>query len=274
MDINAYEKFNNAIFTRLSDYELETEREINEIEELEEILKTATGTGWNIELVKSLYYFLDANATEYVYSNGLKYLDSKITFKENENSKIVHTIRQVTVTPDYKKEPITNLIIENGKKSVQEFLIPTTFTNPIIPEEDKTIDINKVVVSVNGGCGSIFERYVDKVNENLLLERYEQYYPLSDYEDSEKDLLRLCGCGSRTLNIVYYKTQPVYAQLSDKYNVEMAGYNPYSSGDVESIVAKINEEVDLITSAIDFEFDKYEWKIKNRQKRLVKSENI
>lgn len=269
MAINAYNKFTNAIFNRLSYYELESTREINDIEELNKIMETATGRGCNIEVIKLVHHFIDANATEYIYSNGLKYLDSKIKYRKIDG-KTIHTVRQITITPDYKEYPLINIIIEEDKKAIQQFLVSSNPDDSIIPDEDKTIGFLKSEIQVNGRCGAIFETLTDIKNQSLLLERYKQIYPVSDFENTDTNLLNLCGCGLRYLEIIYHKNQPVFAQLSDEHKVEMANYNPNSSIDAEKIVNTISEEVSAITATINHLFTKHEKKVKNRQRRLKK----
>lgn len=93
-----------------------------------------------------------------------------------------------------------------------------------------------------------------------------QYYPISEHKDSENDLLRLCGCGTRYLEIIYHANEPIFAQLSDKYyKVEMANFDPNDSIDTNIMVGIINDEVDSIVATIHSSMDKYE-KIESAKK--------
>ena len=110
-------------------------------------------------------------------------------------------------------------------------------------------------------------------DDSLILEKYMQYYPVSAYENSEKDLLRLCGFGTRYLEIIYHKEEPIFAQLSDKYKVEMAGFDPNSTIDAKIIVGKINNEVDAIVANIHSLIDEHDKKC-SYVKKLKKEKGL
>ncbi len=253
MAINANEKFINAILSRVSDYKMTSERKITDLDELNNIMETATGHGYSLSIIKSLYHLIDASAQEYSYENGLKYLISEMTYKNGTN---IHTIEQRTLTTDYNNVPITNIVIKRERKAVQQLLISSS-KDEIFPEAMKDIEIEKTSIHVNDNCGSVFETYTNLNDSSLMLEKYMQYYPVSNYGNSDKDLLRLCGCGTRYLEIIYHKKEPIYAQLSDKYKVEMADFDPNSSIDAKIIVGKINNEVDSIVTNIHSLIDEY-----------------
>lgn len=178
-----------------------------------------------------------------------------MTYKEGFN---IHTIEQRTLTTDYNNFPIANMVIKREKKAVQQLLISSSSKDEIFPEAMKDIEIEKTSIHVNNNCGSVFETYTNLNDNSLILEKYMQYYPVSDYENSDKDLLRLCSCATRYLEIIYHKAKPIYAQFSDKYKVEMAGFDPNSSIDAKIIVDKINDEVDAIVANIHSLIDKHE----------------
>lgn len=256
MSINANEKLINAILSIVSDYKMISERKITDLDELNNILETATGRGGcKLSTVKNLFHLIEASAQEYSYENGLKYLISEITYKDDLN--IHTTIEQRTLTTNYNNAPITNIIIARNRVAVQRLLISSSPNDEIFPESMKDIEIERLTIYVNNKCGSTFETYTNLNNSSLMLERYEQYYPVSNYEDSKKDLLRLCGCGTRYLEIIYHKAEPIYAQLSDKYKVEMADFDPNSSIDAKIIVGKINDEVNSIVANIYSLIDEY-----------------
>lgn len=269
MSLDAYNKLTNTVFNKLSNYNLESKKEINDLTELDKIMKTALKKGFNIAFVKAIYHFVTASATEYIYSNGLILLDSKIIFKDKTVGEGLHIIRQLTLTSDYKEKSLVNIIIENEKLALQQLLTTSNSNNLIIPIEDRTINFLKTVVYVNEHCGSVFETFTDTNNDCLLVEKYKQYYPISEYEDSPKDLLRLCGFGNRYLEIIYHHNQPVFAQFDDQYKVEMAGYAPNCPVDVKCIIEKINEELSNIITAINSILNRYESK-ENRAKKLLK----
>ncbi len=257
MPINAREKFTNAISSRLENYQLVSERAITDLDELGHILKTATGYGYSLIPYKDC--LVEASAYEYCYDNGFKYLVSEIVYEKNKN---IHTIEQRTLTTDYHNAPIVNVTIEREKKAISQLLITSSSQDDIFPEAMKDIEIEKTGIHVDNYCGSVFETY--EGYDTLILEKYMQYYPILDYENPN-DLLRLCGCGTRYLEIIYHNYEPIYAQLSDKYNVEMAGFNSNSKVDAKKIVKRIDEEVDAIVANIHSSLEREE-----KQHRYVK----
>lgn len=264
MAINAYNKFTTAIFSRLEDYNLQSSREITDLDELEKIM--SNDSGYNLGLIRYMYRFEGASAKECIYDNGLIYLDSKITYREN-NSSSLRTIHKLTLTTNYEDLPLVSVTFEKQKKAIQQLIIESKSKDDIFPESMKNIEVRQTNIYIGRKCGSVFESYRNLVDASLMLERYKQYYPLSSYEEKSTDLLRLCGFGDRYLEIIYNNEEPIFAQLSSKYNVEMAGFDPNLASDVKTIVEKVNSEVDEIVCAINNQFDKHQ----ENSKQLVKN---
>lgn len=270
MNINATKKFKNAVLSKVSDYKMISERKITDLDEINNIMETATDYGYYLSIIKRIYHLIEASAQEYFYENGLKLLISEITFKKDGN---IHTIEQQTLTSNYNSVPIVNIIIERKKKALQQLLISSNSKDEIFPESMKDIEIETTSIHVNNYCGSVFETYTKLSDDSLILEKYMQYYPVSAYENSEKDLLRLCGFGTRYLEIIYHKEEPIFAQLSDKYKVEMAGFDPNSTIDAKIIVGKINNEVDAIVANIHSLIDEHDKKC-SYVKKLKKEKGL
>ena len=271
MAIHANKKFINAILSRVSGYKIISERKITDLDELNNIMETATGYGYRLSIIKQIYHLIEASALEYSYENGLKLLISKITFQKDGN---VRTIEQQTLTSDYNNVPIVNIVIEREKKALQQLLISSNSKDEIFPESMRDIEIETTSIHVDNHCGSVFKTYTKLNDDSVMLEKYMQYYPVSDYENSDEDLLRLCGCGSRYLEIIYHKEEPIFAQLSDKYKVEMANLNPNSAIDAKIIVGKINYEVDAIVANIHSLIDEHDKKCSYVKKLENKKTNI
>ena len=103
----------------------------------------------------------------------------------------------------------------------------------------------------------------------LILEKYRQGYPISKYDDKSDDLIRLCGYCNRYLEIIYKEGKPIYAELSDKYNVAMANFNHSDPIDVKCIVERIDEEIDAICGVIATDLTDFQ-KNKDEKKRVKK----
>lgn len=271
MTINANKKFTNAITNRLSGYKMISERKITDLIELNSVMETITSHGYSLSIIKLISHLIDASAQEYSYENGLKFLISKITFKKDGN---IHTIEQQTLTSEYSTVPIVNIVIEREKKALQQLLISSDSKDDIFPESMKDIEIETTCIYVNNTCGSVFKKYIKANDGSLILEKYKQYYPVSDYEESNKDLLRLCGFGTRDLEIIYNKEEPIFAQLSSEYKVEMADFDPNSAKDAKIIVEKINNEVDSIVANIQSLIDEHDKKHSYVKKLETKKNNI
>lgn len=240
MAINAYNKVINTILSRLVDYKLKTSREIIDIIELEEILKKSTGHGYSLDVVRNIYQFENVSTKEYVYDNGLIYLDSKINYRDNTGN--LHTIRQLTLTTDYEKAPLVNMVIQKERNAVQQPLIKSDSKDEIFPELMKGIEIQKTTIHVDKYCGSVFQTYTNLNDGSLISEQYMQYYRVSNSDDSKK--LDLCGRATRYLEIFYHESEPTFDQFPDKFNV--------------NIVEKMNEEVLKISTAINRLIDKHQ----------------
>ena len=70
---------------------------------------------------------------------------------------------------------------------------------------------------------------------------------------------------------MYKEGQPIYAELSDEYNVAMANYNHSDPIDVKCIVDRIDEEIDAICGVIATDLTDFQ-KNKDEKKRVKKSE--
>lgn len=196
-------------------------------------------------IMKRVFHFIGVRAKEYSYEIGLKSLISEISYQEGTN---IHTIVQRILTIDYLNTPIVNLEIQKEKKALPELLITSSAKDKLFPEVMKIIEIEKTSIHVNDQYDSVFETHMILKDGSLMIEKYSQYYPISHYEDTSAYLLRLCGFGTRNLEIIYHESQPIYAQLFNRCNVEMAEFNPNSSRDANYIIRIINNEVDVIVS--------------------------
>lgn len=266
MKINAFEKITNEIYERLSNFNEITCRNVEDAKERSYIIDNATGYGGYKEWMVN--DFKTSVVKERIYDNGFIFLDSNISYIEKGNAK---NIRQLTLTTDYNKAPIVNIVIEEDKKSIQNFLTSVNValsSEANLPDRMKIIGVQKASFHINEECGSVFETYKNLIDNSLLVEKYMQYYPVSNFENKYNDLLNLCGCGSRYLEIIYENELPIYAQLSDKYSVEMAGFNPNSISSVGKIVDIVNVEVETIITKINNEIDK---NIKCQSKSLSKN---
>lgn len=255
MAIAAKEKFECAVLNRLHEYEMISERTITDLGELESIMETATGHGYSLSTIKDLYRLVNASAEEYTYENGLKYLVSEIKYDNGTN---IRTIKQETLTSDYNSAPIVNIIVEGQRTSINQLLISSSPKDVTIPEAMKDIEVEKTKIHVNNNCGSVFITYTNL--NDLMVEKYKQYYPFSEYDNYTNNLIRLCGHGTRYLEFIYHNGKPIYAELSNKYKVEMAGYDPNSLKDVETMFSIINKEVYAIVDKINLAIDDYEKK--------------
>lgn len=270
MSINAKEKFNKVIYDRLNEYNLTSQREITDEVELGKVMQTATRQGYTLlKLAKMYYHLIGAKANEYTYDNGLQFLDSVVSYKE-KNSVNVRTTRQITISSDYLERPLVNITINNDKKAVQQLLTKLESSDIIFPGNERNIGIEKICIHVEDQCGSEFTRYTDLSSNKLMLEKYTQGEPVTSYEVRTDDFFNLCGEGTRDLEIIYRDDQPVFAQLSDKYNVQMAGFNPNSQIDSTIIVKMIGSEVGQIVDKIHQSFDKHEKNYKEGIKTIGK----
>lgn len=250
MAIKAYDKIVDAALSKTLERKLVSVKKIIDYDVIDSLLNNPScSNGYSLELLSKIYPIEEVSAVESVYDNGLKFLDVQIKYRENEKEG-TKNLRQMIFTTDYSEVPLVLLIIEINKTSIQEIMIGTCTKNGTISEEEKTILEKSISVDINNSCTSIFKSFIDTNTNSLLLEQYNQYYPVSKFECNNEDLLYLCGCGNRDLNILYSNKKAVYAQFSEKNEVEMAGLNPYSQEDIQKIINRINEEVSAITNEI------------------------
>lgn len=271
MAINAYKKFKNTLYNRLIDYRVISERTINDKLEIQKVLEKGIVSVRKLAFFKHNYNFVESEITESQYENGLVYLKGKIIFSDKHIKGNLHTVDLKVLIADNNDIPLVNIIIEKEKKAIEQLLINSVAKDDIFLDCEKNIEIKKTTIYVNGECGSTFETYTNLKERTLMLEKYRQCYEMSNYENTGKDLLDLCGCCTRDLEIIYRKERPIFAQLSNKRIVEIAGYDPNSQIDATFIVNRINEEVDAINDAINKTIDE-QLEVLSDQKKLVKKE--
>lgn len=242
MLMNVYNIFSDTILNTLSEFELKNKRELNNTPELKKIMSTATGRGYNIETIMLIHRFISTKATEYTYSNGLIYLNSEIHYKKI-NEKTIHTIKQLTITLDYETQPLINIVFEKDKTSIQQLLASQNNNNLIIPDDDKNISILKTNTQIKGCCDSFFESFIDTKNNYILLEKYNQVYPILESSNIDLDLLNLFNDGLKHLEIIYYKNKPIFTQLADKKKSEV-------EINTEEIIKKLKKEINENTTTI------------------------
>lgn len=242
--INAGERLIYFILDEIAHYHIESIREITDLNELNHILETTTKLTNQIKNQDNLTY---TGAQESIYQNGLKYIVSEMTYKDDKN---VYTLIQHTFTTNYYNTPIVNIIIETQKKAIEQLLVSSKTLDTAFPKIMRTIEIEKTNILINDTYHSAFETYKNLDTGSFMLEKYMQYYPVSNCQRPSNKLLELCGCGSRYLEIMYHNQKPLFAQFSDQYKVEMANFSSNAQSDVKRIIHKINEEVDLMMEVI------------------------
>lgn len=264
MGINAYEKFLKTIDENIG--MPVSSRDVGDEIELADMLKRLDKIGFSLILIKEVYRLGSVFATETVYDNGLIKLESVISYKEKAVNSEINTIRQTTIFSSYEEGPLVNLVTKEEEMAFVQFLVDSCPKNDIFKNKD--IKIKETSVNFGGRyCGSKFITYRSLRDNSLILEKYMQGYPISKYDDKSDDLIRLCGNCARYLEIIYKEGKPIYAELSDKYNVAMANFNHNELIDVKYIVDRIDEEVDAICGVIKtklVEFDKN----KDEKKRI------
>ena len=264
MRINAYERFLKTIDENIG--MPVSARDVEDEIELADMLKELDRIGFSLIRIKELYRLGSASATETVYDNGLIKLESVISYKEKAVNSEIKTIRQTSIFSSYDEEPLVNLTTKEEAKAWQQFLVDSSPKNDIFNNKD--IKIKET--SINFGekyCGSHFITYRNLRDNSLILKKYRQGYPISKYKDESDDLIRLCGDFSRYLEIIYKEGEPIYAELSDKYNVAMANFNPNDPIDVKCIVDRIDEEIDAICGVIATNLTEFQ-KNKDEKKRV------
>lgn len=248
MAIDARKKFGKIIEDSLnaSKAELVAQREIKDVEELYNLL----GIRSNLSTIRADNEVVRVSAVEERYSNGLILLKNNI---QAYNKGICKNITELSLLKNYESEALVIVIMEDEFRSIGEFMINVMLPEYCISDESRNIEINKTSMIFYGA--HLYPRYTfsevtDRKSGNLIMEKYMQYCPISEYKDSAEDLIRLCGTSGRSMNILYNKNHPIYAQLSDTYTVQMAGYTPTSAYDAQRIVDRINEELAVTINAI------------------------
>lgn len=268
MSINAYNKILGYTLERILHYKLTSVRVTNDLKEIKSITEKGLGRGgYNVDLINLIYNIIKVNATESIYENGLKYLLSEITYKDKKDGNNIYTIKQYTITNNYEKEPLINIIVQKDNKSIQQLMAKSNPNDLIFPESERNIEIVKITPYINGDCGSVFTSYNNKKNNSLLMEQYLQFYPISN--NSNQGLLYLCGVGEHTLEIIYSEKQPIYANFTDSKDNIIAGYDANTQLGAKFVLDTINDEVNAIVDKINYIFDNYEKK-HNGQKCLKK----
>lgn len=263
MRINAYEKFLKTIDENIG--MPVSARDVDDEIELADMLKRLDAVGgYSFKGVKMLYRLGSAFATETVYDNGLIKLESVISYKEKAVNGEINTIRQTTIFSSYDEEPLVNLATKEEEMAWVQFLVDSGPKNDIFKQKD--IKIKETSINFDGrSCDSHFITYRSLRDNSLILEKYRQGYPISKYDGD--DLIGLCGHCNRYLEIIYKEGQPIYAELSDKYNVAMANYNHSDPIDVKCIVDRIDEEIDAICGVIATDLTEFQ-KNKDEKKRV------
>ena len=263
MRINAYEKFLKTIDENIG--MPVSARDVDDEIELADMLKRLDAVGgYSFKVVKMLYRLGSAFATETVYDNGLIKLESVISYKEKAVNGEINTIRQTTIFSSYDEEPLVNLATKEEEKALVQFLVDSSPKNDIFKQKD--IKIKETSINFGGrSCDSHFITYRSLRDNSLILEKYRQGYPISKYDGD--DLIGLCGHCNRYLEIIYKEGRPIYAELSDKYNVAMANYNHSDPIDVKCIVDRIDEEIDAICGVIATDLTEFQ-KNKDEKKRV------
>ena len=268
MRINAYEKFLKTIDENIG--MPVSSRYVDDEIELADMLKRLDRIGFSLMHIKKLYRLGSASATETVYDNGLIKLESVISYKEKAVNGEINTIRQTTIFSSYDEEPLVNLATKEEEMAWVQFLVDSGPKNDIFKQKD--IKIKETSINFGGrSCDSHFITYRSLRDNSLILEKYRQGYPISKYDDKSDDLIRLCGHCNRYLEIIYKEGRPIYAELSDKYNVAMANYNHSDPIDVKCIVDRIDEEIDAICGVIATDLTDFQ-KNKDEKKRVKKYE--
>lgn len=244
MTINAYEQIKQTLGELLENFSF-TERELSK-EEIEEKMANGCGKGgygtWFLKRNQNS----SVSATEYDFHNGLFFLDSEIYYKDNVGN--LRTKRQFTLTSNYYEDPFINITVERDLKSYRQLITNTSSKDDLFPIEEKDVEIEKVKIDVFDTCGDSFTTYKDLRTNTLLKEEYRQGYSIIDQCIPSLELLKLCGCCARNLEIIYSSdsSTPIYGQLSEKYKVEEAGFDPNSREDAEKMVGIVQEEVTAI----------------------------
>lgn len=248
MALNVYKNIINSVNKGLANLKVESTRKIYDKKELENILNVANNG--------MKFYFSDEiniSANEAKYDNGLIYLNVQINFLKTAKS-----INEMIFTFDYKESPLININVQNEKMAIEELLVKENNEN-LFSNEEKNIGKKTIAIDVLDICNSFFQVYFNQNEDNIMVEKYRQIYPASGINDNL--FLRLCGCNSKDLEIIYKQNEPIYAQFSNEDKIEMANLHPIL--DVYKVVEIIGQEIDNITNAI-------EMTISNQNKKKIK----
>lgn len=267
MRINAYEKFIKTIDRNIGG-SIKSSRMIKDETELADMLKNLESCGYSLIRVKQFYDLDNTFASEIVYDSGLIILKSSIAYRYKDNDNKKNIVNQITVFSSYDEEPLVNIVKTEKEMSWAQLLVKSNPKDDIFAYKDRDIVSEDVGINLKGNkCGSHFVTYRRLKDNSLVIEKYRQHYPISKYNDRSNDLIRLCGFGNRDLEIIYREDEPVYAELSDKYNVAMDGFDCNDPIDVKCIVNKINKEVDAICGVIATDLTEFQ-KNKDEKKRV------
>lgn len=269
MGIGAYNKINQTMVDICSDF-LYDRVEITDRKEIEKRFEKGIGSGGYGKWFLSCHKDATVQAYEYISSEGLILLDSKISyFNQVGNFRI---IRQLTLTSDYAHEPLINISMERRLKSYIQMMSQLETKDDVYETCEKDIAIDEISVSVSGTCHSIFREYHNLHSNQLIKEEYRQGYPLLDRYSNP--LLKKCGHFLRTLEFLYHynKNQemiPVFGQFSKDARVEEIGYDSGSSDDVLKMIGIINMEVDAIIEKMYQVVEKYKNREKPKEKKIT-----
>lgn len=274
MAIEARKKVEKIIEDSLnaSKAELVAQREIRDIDELCNLFRTKLG----LMAIRAYNEVVRVSAVEEQYSNGLILLKSNI---QAYNKGICQNITELSLLKNYESEALVEVIMEDEFRSIGELMTKAVLPEYCISDELRNIEIKKTSMNFYGA--HLYPRYAfrevrDRKSGDLIMEKYMQYCPISEHKDSSEDLIRLCGTSGRSMNILYNKNHPIYAQLSDTYTVQMAGYTPTSAYDAQRIVDRINEELAMTTNAIQdviLEYDPSRSAGQKRSRKLNQKKN-
>lgn len=273
MKIQAYQKIFDYLFNEVSENNLGAEKEpvlrkITDLTELEKMLKETNGI--NLNLLNSFGIVKEVRAEEWKYENGLKYIICEIDYSKSENSDEIQTIEKKILTANFLTNPILMLDLVKNRVAPEQFLASKSTPLNLFPIEERTLEINEMSVFVNGIYAGCFKEIKNLKTNQLLKEDYLQFCPIENGVGISKNFIKLCGCGEKNLEILYFKDNPVFADFSGKYTVEMMGFHADSVEDIQKMITIINEEVDAIIKKISSNIKIYSKK--NQPKRKIKKQ--
>lgn len=273
MKIQAYQKIFDYLFNEVSENNLGAEKEpvlrkITDLTELEKMLKETNGI--NLNLLNSFGIVKEVRAEEWKYENGLKYIICEIDYSKSENSDEIQTIEKKILTANFLTNPILMLDLVKNRVAPEQFLASKSTPLNLFPIEERTLEINEMSIFVNGIYAGCFKEIKNLKTNQLLKEDYLQFCPIENGVGISKNFIKLCGCGEKNLEILYFKDNPVFADFSGKYTVGMMGFHADSVEDIQKMITIINEEVDAIIKKISSNIKIYSKK--NQPKRKIKKQ--